>query len=684
MIEIARGIWKITLGEPEALTPVKLRKQEPLLQGIENLPKKAANSPFIKEQINFKVNQRGCVIELPIEGTEKIYGFGLQLKSFNQTGKKKQMRTNADPVADSGDSHAPVPFYTSTKGYGVLIDTARYVSFYCGSSSKVEKSSTSTYGKERFVARNTEELYTVREHKEEKTMVIEVPSTKGVDIYLFEGPDMKAAVQRYVLFSGGGCIPPIWGLGNWYRGYGRFEDKDVLQLAKELRQRRIPMDVFGLEPGWQSHSYSCSYKWDKERFRNPDEVIEEMDKMNYKLNLWEHVFVHPTSPVYEKLKPYSGDYEVWGGLVPDLNKKEGKTVFANYHKEQLIDKGIMGFKLDECDSSDFTGAWSFPNSAEFPSGLDGEQMHSLLGMFYQETLLSVFKEKNLRTYSSVRSSHALAAPYPFVLYSDLYDHKDFIRGVVNAGFSGLLWSPEVRQCSSEEDLICRIETVVFSPQALVNAWMIPSPPWVQYDIDKNLKGESMENAKEVTDIVRKLFELRMSFIPYLYASFAKYHFEGIPPFRALVMDYPKDERTYNIEDEYIMGDSILVCPVTAAQEGKRKVYLPEGKWFCFWTNKIFQGEQEYELDVPLGRIPLFIKEGSLLPLAKPVEYINPDTMFEITVKCYGKKGEFKLFEDDGMTFDFEKGKYNWISLKASEKKGTTSSRYKVLEWKDIE
>jgi alpha-D-xyloside xylohydrolase len=686
---IAPGIWKCTFGETEEFTPVKMRKSQIKLKELEKMTK-APRLPFDDSEFYFKASKRGCVIELPIDSTEKIYGFGLQLKSFNQTGKKKQLRTNADPVADTGDSHAPVPFYVSTKGYGILIDTARYVTYYCGSSVKLIADTNAAGERKENIADTTEELYGIKDFKEARTMTIDVPVAQGVDVYIFGGPDIKSVVQRYNLYSGGGCLPPLWGLGVWYRSYGKANSEEVLGIAEGLRKNHMPCDVFGLEPGWQSQSYSCSYVWDKERYPEADKTIEKLSNMNFNINLWEHVYVHPTSPIYKDLKKYSGDYEVWDGLVPDLSIKEASDIFANYHKKQLVDKGITGFKLDECDSSDYTGGWAFPNCSEFPSGLDGEQMHSMLGMLYQETMYSTFRDSNLRTYSEVRASHALASPLPFVLYSDLYAHKDFIRGVVNAGFSGLLWSPEVRHATGVEDLIRRLQSVVFSPQALVNAWYISSPPWLQYNRQKNLAGEFLENYKEVQDMCRKVFQHRMRFIPYLYSSFAKYYFEGIPPFRALVMDYPLDENTYNIDDQYMMGDSILVAPVVEG-ESSREVYLPQGNWHDFWSNKKYEGGQKYTIEAPLEIIPVFVKEGSMIPLAEPVEFITKDTCFDVTVRGYGDNLEgIKLYEDDGVTFDFEKGTYNTIEITYSKDKlqvqksgDFQGTRYKISGYEQV-
>ena len=331
----------------------------------------------------------------------------------------------------------------------------------------------------------------------------------------------------------------MWGLGIWYRVYGGSKEEDVKKLAEQFREEQIPMDVLGIEPGWHSHSYSCTYEWSS-LFPNAQDMIDSLNQNGYHVNLWEHMFVYPAAPFYQKLKDYSGEYEVWNGLVPDFATKEAREIFSDWHRVQFVEKGIAGFKLDECDNSDFNPSnWSFPDTAEFPSGMDGEQMHNAVGILYQEVIAEAFEKQGIRTLSQVRSSGALASSQPFVLYSDLYNHKEFIRGIVTSSFSGLLWSPEVRDCVNETDLLRRIETVIFSPLALLNAWRIPNPPWKQVDINKNLENIWMEKQEYYTKQCRKLLELRMSFLPYLYSAFIEYQRKGIPPVRAMVMEYPE-------------------------------------------------------------------------------------------------------------------------------------------------
>jgi Alpha-glucosidases, family 31 of glycosyl hydrolases len=323
--------------------------------------------------------------------------------------------------------------------------------------------------------------------------------------------------------------------------------------------------------------------------------------------------------------------------------------------------------------------------------MDGEQMHSLLGVLYQRTMQSATAACGKRTYGQVRSSHALASAYPFVLYSDLYDHRDFIRGLLNSSFCGLLWTPEVRQCSSLKDLVRRLQTVVFSPQACINSWMIPNPPWKQYDYDKNLRGEFLDNWEEVQEMCRNILRLRMSFIPYIYSCFANYHAKGLPPFRALVMDYPEDTDTYDIDDQYIVGDGLLVAPLTAESDS-RKVYFPAGDWYCFWTGRKYAGGKSCDFEAELDKIPIFVKAGTILPIAEPVEYVSEETSFDITVNCYGGGDmEFVLYEDDGISFAYKDGIYNQVRLshrpigghKIERFGNYAGRRYNINKWKII-
>lgn len=683
---LAPGVKKISSGIADKFTPYGFCDELPMKTALGELP--AGKLPFNINDIKININNRGVVVEIPLDDSEQLYGFGLQIGSFNQRGLKIRPIVNDNPLNDLGYTHGPATFYVSNKGYGILINTARYTTFYCGNTDRLSDHNKATAAT-RKDGNSVQELYQ-NDNKASGNVTVDIPGAKGIEVFVFEGPDLKNVMQRYNLFAGGGALPAIWGLGIKYRVKADFNQQQVEKMASYFRNNDIPCDVLGIEPKWQTAAYSCSYVWSKDYFPSPDAFIDSMKREGFHINLWEHAFVSPKSPLYEPLKNKAGNYLVWNGLVPDFADTVARKIFADYHKKIFVKEGISGFKMDECDNSNIafgSNSWSFPELSQFPSGIDGEQMHQLFGLLYQKTIYSIYKKSNLRTFMDVRASNAFASSYPAALYSDTYDHNQYIKMILNSGFSGMIWSPEVRESNSIKDFMRRSQTAVLSAQTLFNSWYLQNPPWLQINIKKNNGGQLMENAKDVEADIRKLFDFRMSLIPYLYNAFAVYHFKGIPPFRALVMDYPEDKNTFNLSDEYMIGDGILAAPLTE-KEDERTVYLPEGSWYDFNTNQKYQGGKQYTIKHALNQLPIFIKEGTILPLARPVEHVTANTVFELTCYVYGKSAtEATLFEDDGITFNYEKGDYNIVALQWVKNKGHINrkgafknSRYVIKKW----
>lgn len=566
---------KFTFGTPEKFVPSVF---------CDNFNYKESESSFKNEDFSFKETDKGCVIEFPFEPDTKIYGFGLQLYRFDEYGNKITIKCNADAKGPTGDSHAPVPFFVTNKGYGIYFDTARYAEFYCG---KMKPGG--NFNKERYqTALTTDELYSAKRSEDDPLMSVFIPAAKGIDIYVFEGKTITDIVAQYNILSGGGCDVPEWGLGVLYRCNGSYNSAEATETARYMREKNIPCDIIGLEPGWHTHAYSCTYEWNREKYPDPAAFIKELKDMGYHINLWEHAFVHPTSPIYDSILPYSGDYCVWEGLVPDFSLPEARKTFADYHREKLVAMGIDGFKADECDGSDYTGGWTFPNHTQFPSGLDGELYHNLFGVLYAKTLLEALDGKT--TLSEIRSMGSLSASYPFVLYSDLFNIKAFLTGVVNSGFSGILWTPEVRWCETKKELLRRLQMVTFSVQCLINAWNSPQMPWMPFDCE---------------DEVRNILNERKKLIPELKKAFDNYRDNGIPPVRALVMDYTDDEETFDIDDEYMFCEDILVAPFTDFESDTREIYLPAGKWENYFTGEIYSGGH---MTFTSENIPVFRKK----------------------------------------------------------------------------
>ncbi len=694
--EIANGVWRVRFGQPEAFTPNQFREKDISQESFKNLPA-ASELPFSLEEIQCQVKTARTIVYIPCdEPWEQIYGFGLDSGAYEQKGLRKFLTVSAQSIGRTGSSHGPVPFYVSTKGYGVYVDTARvpfvHVSRLSPAGTVTKGNSNSNISDSSEIMTSEKELYAARAAVGKSEVVFDLPGATGVDVYVFAGPGIKEAVQRYNLFSGGGVVPPLWGLGMKYRNYTRGDKGSVMTVAQSLRKFGIPCDMLGLEPGWQTAAYSCSLKWSDERFPDHNKFVGELVDMGYRVNLWEHAYIHPSSPMFDALKDKCGDFLVWGGLVVDFVLPSAFDIFSEYHGKTFIDHGVTGFKADECDREfvDNSTPFNYPYCSTFSSGIDGDQMTQMYGFLYQRSILKAFKERNIRTWSDVRATCGLASPMPFVLYSDSYGFNEYLRQLVNSSFTGLLWSPEVREAGSLDELLNRVAMSSFAHQMCLNPWFVPNPLWTQYDRGKNERGELLSEAdqKAVADAFTKIINRRMSLIPYLYSAYYEYYLRGLPPLRALVMDFPEDKNLRKVDDAFMFGDSLLVAPLKGTDKS-RNVYLPAGgSWYDLNASTWLDGGQEIEVSLEPGDVPVFVKENSIVPFAKPVEYVADDTVFELTVKVFGKKPTaFTLYADDGVTWDFENGNYSKITLNWENGTGTTNKqgnysprRYKIVDW----
>ena len=373
----APGVWSAAAGKPEALTPLGVAGVAPRLEALHGLGEPAGFAPPPADIVT--VHGR-VVVALPLEEKEALFGLGLQFHRLNHRGRTRMLRVNSDPKEDTGETHAPVPLLISSRGFGVLVDSARIVSVYCGSSVRDD-------GRHPPVLRDRG-----RDHDWEATprsgiVEIVIPGP-GAKIFVFAGPSPLDAVRRYVLYCGGGVLPPRWGLGFWHRVRTDATDRQAAQEGQEYRKRDFPCDVIGLEPGWHSKSYPCSYMWGADRFPHPAAFLEQMSSLGFRVNLWEHPYVSPHAEIYAALHPLSGSHTVWGGLAPDYTLPEAQRILAEQHDREHVSIGVSGYKIDECDGSELTGAsWMFPAHATYPSGHDGEQVRQVYGLAMQRTTI---------------------------------------------------------------------------------------------------------------------------------------------------------------------------------------------------------------------------------------------------------------------------------------------------------
>ncbi|WP_316785131.1 TIM-barrel domain-containing protein [Pedobacter frigiditerrae] len=668
--EIAPGVWKGIIGTPEIYDLLKAAGATPNLDALTKLGK--ADFPFLPQAIVASLNDGKTQLRFPLEKNEQLYGFGLNFQTVHQRGKILELHVDHYGGKDNGRTHAPTPFYISSKGYGVFINSARYIKVWAGTGVRKDSENFPTPKD-----RNTDKTWSSRPYSD--AVEIWVPAA-GVEVYVFAGPKPLDAVKRYNLFNGGGYLPPRWGLGFTQRVMTKSTAADVEKEVNAFTEKGYPLDFVGLEPGWQSKAYPGTFTWDSTRFASPKKFVTDMLNKGIRLNLWLNPYVSPQAPFYKEILPLTSSHTVWLGAVPDLSLPKARELFFSQLQKNQVDIGVSGYKIDEVDGYDH---YLWPDVATFPSGLSAEQMRQTYGLLMQRYSAEIFKKRNQRTFGLVRASNGGGTSFPYVIYNDYYNHEDFITALINSGFAGVLWTPEVRASKTGEEWLRRFQSNVFSPMAMINAWSSGTKPWTYPDVEKQVKEFAL---------------LRMRMMPYWYTEFAKYHFEGTPPFRAMNLEdgfnqEPKKEATTTvnleenpyaeatskeIKDQYMAGEYLLVAPMFTGQV-TRKVVLPKGRWYDFYTG-VFVGDGTVITITPgLDQIPVFVKDGGIIPMMPAMLHApKVGEKVDLEIRYYGEKtGVYHLYDDDGETFNYEIGQYSWRELKVQRLgnglKGTISA-----------
>ena len=647
---IAPGVWRATVGVVRGGGLLRWAAGPAKLEALSQMPQ--ACFPLDQSQIAGAVRDGRAVVRLPLGSAEQLYGLGLHFHTVTVRNRVFHLRVDHYGGKDNGRTHAPCPFYVSSAGYGVLLDTDRFLTVYAGRSNPRDAAALAPVND-----RTTDADWNALPVSDvvEASVVAD-----GISVLVFAGPTMLDAVRRFNLTCGGGCLPPKWGLGFWHRVPMRHSAQDVEAEVAQFREHDMPLDVVGLEPGWQSGSYPCTFEWDPGRFPDPKGFCQRLQRQGLRVNLWEDPYVSPHAGLHDALAPLSGSHLVWCGLVPDYTLPQAVQIVSDHHKREHLDRGVSGYKIDECDGGD---QWLWPDHATFPSGHTGEEMRQTYGLQLQHWMTRMFRDRDQRTYGLVRASNVGGVGYPFVLYNDYYDHRGFVTALCNSGFCGVLWTPEARSAGTSEEWLRRIQSVCFSPLAMLNAWASGTKPW---------------SFEDVEDAVRDVITLRARLRPYLYSAFARYCSDGTPPFRAMALEaggkpdpgaasaaLDGTENPYEVAlakgvgDQYMMGDSILVAPMFAGQT-QRDVLLPWGGWCDFYSGEVHDGGRALAVAPGLERIPLFVRDGGIVPM------LDPEDAARLEVRYYGHApGVFRLYDDDGLTYGYERGEYLALELHAS-------------------
>ncbi len=386
--QIAPGVWKSVIGSPDKLDLFSAAEVKPNIDGLLRIDK--ADFPLSRNEITAGIVSEKTYLRFPLLKGEQIFGFGLNFKTVHQRGKILQLHVDHYGGTDNGRTHAPVPFYVSDHGYGVFINSARYLTVYAGSG--VRKDSPEA-PEER--DRNTDKKWTSRPYSDAVEIVV---PAGGVEIYVFAGPTPMDAVRRFNLFSGGGCLPPRWGLGFTQRVPTLYTSAQVETGSRIICRERISPRFYRTRARLAEQGLPVYFRMGhiKISLILPS-FVRTMKEKGIHLNLWTNPYVSSHSPIYNEILPFTGTHTVWGGVVPDLTMRDAKEIIISQLQKSQVNIGISGYKIDECDGYDY---WLWPDVAKFPSGNSAEQMRQTYGLLLQNIttqILQAEEQKDLWT-----------------------------------------------------------------------------------------------------------------------------------------------------------------------------------------------------------------------------------------------------------------------------------------------
>lgn len=612
--EILPGVWHHEIGGHDRPTLTEAAGSKPYSNRLENM--KTGPLPFKLEEIRSQKSKDYTSIKIPLQPGEKIFGLGLQMSGCNRRGGVYHLQVDH---YESGQDrlHAPTPLYISSLGYAVFFNTSRPINVYAGVGNRLNDPKIPP-----FRDRNTDRKW---DAQPDSGCVEASVQGSGLEVYVFSGPSAMQALQRYNLFCGGGAMPPPWALGFWHRTPSVATATQVEQEVAEFRRRGFPLDVIGLEPGWQTRSYPGSMEFSAERFPDPAGFIKRLASAGVRVNLWENPYLAPGSELFKRLTPNFGSHTVWLGAVPDIYSKKTADKVKAFHAEKHLNIGVSGYKIDEVDGFDF---WLWPDHAQFPSGPDGLQMRQVYGLLWQNLIDQMFRARKQRTFGLVRGSNGAASRFTQAIYSDTYDAKQYLTALTSSSTAGVLWCAEIRSADTNEEWVRRMQVACLSPIAQLNAWDSGKKPW---------------SYPKVEEIIRDTMLLRKSLLPYLYTTFSQYRRNGIPPVRPMCLVDGGLET-----DQYMLGDDLLVAPINAGDE-VRTVRLPKGKWYDFKSGRLAGEGETIKIRPRLNEIPLYVRGGRGIPTLGGESYL---------VRCYGS-GPWvgALYQDSGEGYGYEGSDY---------------------------
>lgn len=501
----------------------------------------------------------------------------------------------------------------------------------------------------------------------------------ALDYYFILGPSLDRVIAGYRWLTGVPPLLPKYAFGYWQSKERYMTQDEIVSVVREFRKRGIPLDIIVQDwQYWGRYGWNA-FKFDDKNYPDPEKMVKDIHDLGARvaISIW---------PFFGDETEIRREAAELGHLVPgtglvNVFSDAARKWFWEKIRDTFFRLGIDGYWLDATEPE--VKPMLVYASWQRELKVDGGRMFKYLNLWPLLEAKAVYEgqrgESNKRVLILTRSGFAGIQRYSAINWSgDITGDWTTLRTQVWAGLnyclSGLPWwctdiggffsgSPD---SEGYRELFVRwLEWGVFCPIFRVHGTYFPKEPW--------------RFGPEVERILVDYIRLRYRLLPYIYSLAWKVHSEGYTMMRHLAMDFPDDAEALEVDDEFMFGPFLLIAPVTTPATFERDVYLPSGLWYDFWTGEMYSGGRYVRVLCPIDRIPVFVKAGAVLPLAPLGSQSSMEKVDRLELRVYpGANGCFELYDDDGETYNYEKGAYALIpiewrddeaSLTVGEKKG---------------
>ncbi|WP_029905186.1 TIM-barrel domain-containing protein [Prevotella sp. 10(H)] len=653
----------ITLSSTEVVVTLNLLTGDVAFNGTDTRPfiaEKSVSSVFTPR--NYKSGKTYEIQQTFLfDKQEAVYGLGQHQQGYmNQRGKEVSLSQKNTEIA--------IPIIHSVKGYAVFWDNyspTTYKDSYDGLS-------------------------------------FSSVSGKCIDYYFMYGKNMDGTIAQIRDLTGQAPMFPLWTYGFWQSRERYASQDELLGTVKQYRDLGVPLD--GIIQDWQYWS-TDNKRWNAAEFGNPafpdpKQMIEDVHKMNAHISISVWPSFGPETNIHKDLKKKKllFDFETFpqdnGVKVYDAFNPEARKIYWSYMNKNMFSIGMDSWWLDATEPENSTGESSFDEKTFLGPYRDVANAYPLVsvgGVYDNQRRVTSDK----RVYILTRSAFAGQQRYAANSWSgDIDSRWSVLRKQISAGLNfslcgipywntdiGGFWADRVykegvRDKAFHELYVRWLQFATFTPMMRSHG---TNTPREIYQFGK--RGDWAFDAQE------KYINMRYSLLPYMYSIGYDITQNAGTMMRALSMDFPKDTKVHEIDNEYMFGKSILVAPVTDSMYVHRsrgrliedidgavmqKIYLPKGtNWYDFWTGEKIKGGQEISKATPIDIIPLYIKAGTILPWGPKVQYAEEKRWNDLDIFIYpGEDAEFVLYEDENDNYNYEKGAFSVIKMKWDDKEKT--------------